>query len=994
MHFIVNCSAFLGIGLAIMLKKILGLPSPESVVDQQQRDSISKRSILMMHGIINACPVPMALNLGDKITFLNKKFTKTFGYTPRDVPDLKAWWEKACPDKAYREWVMTEWCQRLNRLSGKIPEFDPIELKIRCKNGDEKQVVAYADASPISTTGECLVVLYDVTSKIKALRAVDNAKRTLQSVIDNIPAGVFWKDENSIYLGCNAIFAREAGAPEVNDIVGKTDDQLYWSDKDASCKKGDSDVMMSGAQKTYHKEVIAQNGKTQHLKITKAPLRNADGKVSGIVGIYEDITEEKESTDALKTREEQYRTLINHAPCAIYRYKTGKRSTLKFVSDGISVITGYSQSAFMGGSKKLSDIIHPDDAKKALPEMLAKIEAHETYEVEYRISAASGETRWISDRGRATYTARGRPIFIDGIMLDITEKKAYDEKKRLSSAIVDTMGEAIIVVSKDGTILSVNGRYCDITGYSENDVIGRTVHEIKPPECTIDIASVSKGVINSGSKWAGESYCRKKCGELFPIWASVSPIGSDHEDGGADYVIIFSDVTSIKESKERLEYLASHDALTGLPNRLLFNDRLKHAIDRSSRSQSELAVIFIDLDNFKHINDTLGHGVGDDFLKIVSQRLLSCVRKEDTVARIGGDEFIIMMEHFSTSGDVAGIARKMLDAFKLPIEIDANTLDVTLSIGISMYPADGRDADTLIKHADIAMYRSKSTGKNTYNFYTPELTAQIFKRMHMLSSIKNAVASDEMTLFYQPKFSLRSKRISGFEALIRWNHKELGIVGPDSFIPIAEESGIIVQIEEWAIMSACIQMKKWVSSGLTDGLMAINISGAHFQKKDFFSRFRKIISDIDLNPKHIDIEITEGVLMREFDSVMSNLVQLKALGATISIDDFGSGYSSLSYIKKLPIERLKIDKQFIMGLPEDQNDMEITRAIVGLCGSLKLRVTAEGVETLDQLKYLYGIGCDDVQGYLLGVPSKPEDIEKKLLGKNIDDILGTEFDWS
>jgi len=423
-----------------------------------------------------------------------------------------------------------------------------------------------------------------------------------------------------------------------------------------------------------------------------------------------------------------------------------------------------------------------------------------------------------------------------------------------------------------------------------------------------------------------------------------------------------------KESQEQLERLAHHDPLTGLPNRLLFHARLQHALERGRREKARVAILCFDLDHFKNINDSLGHPAGDRLLQAVTQRLLESVREEDTVARFGGDEFTLLLEDLHDSKDAGIVAEKVLRVLARPFDLDGQEAYVTGSIGISLFPDDGQDITSLLKNADSALYQAKEHGRNNYHFYTRDLTRAAFKRLELESSLRRAVERGEFILYYQPQVDLSDGRVVGAEALVRWQHPDLGLVLPSEFIPMTESTGLIVNLGEWVLRTACAQAVTWQNEGLRAIRIAVNLSTVQVSRGGVLGTMERVLQDTGLDPRYIELEITEGLIMQQTHQTIMTLDDLTAMGVMLAIDDFGTGYSSLSYLKRLPLHRLKIDKSFVREIPDDAEDRAITRAVIALGNSLNLVVVAEGVENEIQREFLRSNGCDEAQGFLYGAP--------------------------
>jgi diguanylate cyclase (GGDEF)-like protein/PAS domain S-box-containing protein len=547
------------------------------------------------------------------------------------------------------------------------------------------------------------------------------------------------------------------------------------------------------------------------------------------------------------------------------------------------------------------------------------------------------------------------------------EHKRYEERLRLAENVFENSEEAIIVTDSANKIVSANPAFVRITGYKMEDVIGKDPRIMGSGKHDKEFFRGIWESLNRTGTWQGEIWDRRKNGEVYPKWLSISTV--KHESGGVDkYIGIFSDISELKKAEERLDYMAHFDSLTGLPNRLLLKDRTEQSIAASLRSKNQTAILFLDLDNFKNINDSLGHNFGDALLQAVSERLKNALRKSDTIARIGGDEFIILLSDIEGSDDVAMMARRLAESMREPFELQNRTQNITTSIGISLYPNDGSDYDTLIKNADTAMYRAKEVGRNTYQFFTQEMNDRVFERLFMENNLRRAIEREEFMLYYQPQVDIATGEIIGIEALIRWQHPEMGLVPPARFIHIAEESGLIVPIGEWVLHAAGMQNKKWQKAGLPAVPIAVNLSAVQFRQGNLLEIIQKAIREADIDPHYLELEITEMVVMRNVKEAVEIMQKMKTMGLKLSIDDFGTGYSSLNYLKQFPIDKLKIDQSFVRDITIDPNDAAITLAVISMAHSLGLRVIAEGVETAEQLAFLKKHRCDEIQGYYISKP--------------------------
>ena len=561
---------------------------------------------------------------------------------------------------------------------------------------------------------------------------------------------------------------------------------------------------------------------------------------------------------------------------------------------------------------------------------------------------------------------------------DVTEDRQHKEQLLLMASVFENTIEGIMVTDAQVAIEKVNPAFTAITGYSEEEATGKTPAFLQSGRhATVFYEAMWKDLHESG-RWSGQIWNRRKNGEAYAQWMSVAAI-RDREGKTRQYVAVFHDITDIRNKEEKIKYQAEHDPLTGLPNRALFYDRLAMNLARARRNKEMLAVLFLDLDNFKHTNDTLGHAMGDLLLKEVAARLIRCLRTEDTVARVGGDEFLIILPELSLKRQCSEAASRIINSISSPFNIEGHELHVGASIGITLYPLDGEDRETLVKNADMAMYRAKEQGKNNYQLFTPELHARVVHRVEMEYSLRMALANQEFTMEYQPKVRLDSGQVVGMEALIRWLRPELGRLAPGEFIPYAEETGLILPIGEWVLRTSCSQTEVWRRAGFPELTVSVNLSPRHFLSETLVSVVEEILSETGLPPSCLELEITELAVMDEVEQAIKTMRKLADLGVGLIMDDFGTGYSSLAHLKRFPISALKIDRSFIQYIPERGDDMAIAEAIIHMGRSLNLRVVAEGVETQVQLDFLRNLKCDEIQGYLFSPPLSADEFEKILV---------------
>ena len=560
---------------------------------------------------------------------------------------------------------------------------------------------------------------------------------------------------------------------------------------------------------------------------------------------------------------------------------------------------------------------------------------------------------------------------------DITDRKRHDEKLQLLASVFESTIEGIIVTDPTGKILQVNPAFSAISGYRPEEALGENPRILQSGRHGDDFYREMWESLEYRGRWSGQLWNRRKNGEAYPQWLSISAI-KDSRGRTVNYVGIFHDITDIKHKEERIKHRAEHDPLTGLPNRALFYDRLHMSVARARRNKEMVALLFMDLDNFKDVNDSLGHAVGDLLLKEVAKRLVSTLRSEDTVARLGGDEFTAILPDTSGRQEGTQAAGRIIEAISAPINIGEHELHVGVSIGITLYPLDGRDSETLVKNADMAMYRAKNAGRNNYQVFSPNMNAEALKRLEMDRALRKALERQEFVLYYQPKVNLETGRMFGMEALVRWDRPGLGRFAPPDFIPWAEQSGLTARIGEWVLKTACRQTKAWHKAGYDFLDVAVNLSPRHFIAKNLVEMVWEALKESGLPPHHLELEFTESAVVEDVEEAIRIMEDLREMGVRLYMDDFGTGYSSLAFLTRFPIHALKIDRSFVQDIPDNKNDIAIATAIVSMARSLGLQVVAEGVETEAQLRFLHSLECDAIQGYLYSPPLPPEELEKLL----------------
>jgi diguanylate cyclase (GGDEF)-like protein/PAS domain S-box-containing protein len=581
------------------------------------------------------------------------------------------------------------------------------------------------------------------------------------------------------------------------------------------------------------------------------------------------------------------------------------------------------------------------------------------------------EFQWSQDAERVRFwEARILPRDREEVLMvvrEITQRKKQDTQLRLWAKVFEGSNEAIMITDGDLHIISVNRAYQTMMGFTEAEVVGVDTKTVGAKLHTHSFFRNLVSVLKEQGHWQGELSNQRKNGEIFPSWYSISLV-SNAQGEPENYIAIFNDITEFKNSRAQIDFLAHHDNLTGLPNRVLLNDRLEMAINTATRQSEKVGVLFIDLDRFKNVNDSLGHSVGDQLLIEAAKRLSSTVRTGDTVSRLGGDEFVVLFPKVKDEANLADLTIKLRDVLQHPYSIGGISLHITPSIGIAVFPDDGDSVNTLIKNADAAMYLAKEKGRNNYQFYTPLLNSRTLDRLKLESDLRLALDEGGFELHYQPQIFAHSGNLWGAEALVRWRHPERGLVSPADFIPLAEETGLIIPLGEWVFAEAARQVTAWRKQGLPNLVVSVNISAVQFRKDNFVERIKTILKEEGALASSLELELTESILMHDMESSIATLKYLRELGFRIAIDDFGTGFSSLNYLRRLPVNVLKIDQSFVREMLAEQASLAIVESIISLAHSLGKETIAEGVETQAELDVLTERGCQLMQGYYFSKP--------------------------
>ncbi|MCB2254259.1 EAL domain-containing protein [Pseudomonas chlororaphis] len=639
----------------------------------------------------------------------------------------------------------------------------------------------------------------------------------------------------------------------------------------------------------------------------------------------------------------------------------------------IKELFGLEPEFVRGMLSHLKPLLHPEDLpllKRALVEHLKG--RTEDYLVEYRVRHGDGHWMWIEDRGRAVERgAGGRVLRMVGTRRDISAGKQQEEQRRLSAMVFEAASEGIVILDPDYVLLAVNQAFSRVTGYQIEDMLGRNLVDLP---CSRDARrhySMIHQALEQHGSWQGELVEARKNGELYPQWLQLNVV-RDSRGKVSHMVGFFADLSARRESEERMRYLTHYDELTGLANRSLFRERLRDAHQRVRQGGRSLALVHINLDRFKLLNDSLGHDIADQLLQKMARRLVSALPEADTIARLSGDEFAVLFDAYGNLSSLARVATRLSAKLRLPITVEGHELVVNASMGISMLPDSAREIPALVSQANIAMQHAKHLGGNNFQFYTASLQASTLERLQLENQLRKAIEERQLKVFYQPKLCLATGRLNAAEALVRWDHPGMGRVPPGDFIGLAEETGLIGPIGEFVLRQACWQACDWQRQGLPAIRVSVNLSVHQLRQGKLVSLVRNVLQESGLAPQLLELELTESHLLDGVEHIISTFRQLRELGVKLAIDDFGTGYSSLSYLKRIPVDYVKIDQAFIRGLGEGGADAAITRAIITMAHGLSLKVVAEGVEHPGQLAFLKEQKCDEVQGYLVSRPVEAE----------------------
>ncbi len=916
-----------------------------------------------------------------RFLYVNEQASRTLGYTREELLSMGVY---DIDPKRPR----SSWNERWNQIKKeRALHFETIHLK-----KDGSSVPMEMSLNYLSFAGREYNVAFglDISERKRAENELTRSYNLTRTIIDSVNDSISLIDVRDFTIvAVNNAFLTKYGYSEQSEIAGKHCYQITHNRADVCSPPDDICPLIETVKTKDHFSAdhvhYDRQGRKIYVEVSTSPIRDQAGNVVQVVHVQRDITERKRAEDALRISEARFRNLfkqsvlsmqilspdgrtleVNHAFEELWGMKLDALRGYNILTDrqlSARGIMPYIQKAFAGEASEIP------------------VSFYDPSEIDH-----SGKSRWVK---AFVYPVKAGAEAVHQVVLmhwDVTEmveaQQALVASENRFRAFFESVAVGTVQIdAKTGKFLRTNQRFCDITGYGCDEIRSMTFHDLThPDDRKVDLKRFRKLLDGVESVYETEKRYVRKDGGI--VWVHVSASLVRDANGRPLHTVgVVQDVSQRKKMEDEIRHMAQHDVLTGLPNRRLFIDILNVELALTRRHGAKLGILFLDLDRFKEINDTLGHAVGDELLKQIAGRFRNTIRTSDTVARIGGDEFNIVLTNVIRTEDIADISRKIVESFREPVFLAGRELQITTSIGISIYPDDSEDVNSLLRYADIAMYHAKATGRNRYAFFNPAINVRSLDRMKFENYLRHTIARDELLIRYQPEIDIATGKIVCVEALVRWRHPELGMLRPEKFIPVAEETGYIVAIDDWVLQKSCEQLKLWTAAGLDSFCLTVNVSARQFQSPALVDTVSRILQDTGTDPRRLVLEVTEGTAMSDIERTRSTMQKLADMGVRISIDDFGTGCSSLNYLKRLPVERLKIDNSFIQDIATDADDRAIVLAISAMAHSMKMKVTAEGVETEEQLALVRNAGCEQMQGNLFSEPVSAEEFGRLVEAK-------------
>ena len=846
-------------------------------------------------------------------------------------------------------------------------------------NGQRTWIETYK--SPVSMHDKLIGTVgfaRDISDRKRTEAALEQERSLLKTLVNAMP-DLFWiKDPEGRFIACNTRFESVLGHAEA-EIIGKTDHEFLPKDLADFFRDNDRKAI-AASQPTTNEEWVtfASDGHRELLETIKTPVYDSRGHLLGVMGLGRNITQRVQAEQGRKELLERLQKLAAHVPGFIYQYHlhTDGTASFPYASGGMADVYGVHPTDAPDGSFLATRTIHPDDLPGFRESIAESARTLSEWKREYRAVLADGSIRWLKGQSSPQREPDGSTLW-HGYVYDVTEERANHDRLALAASAFANSYDGIMITDADNRITEVNPAFTRITGYKAADVMGQSPRILGSGRQGSAFYAAMWQQLQTEGHWSGEVWNRRKTGELYAEILSIAAVKGD--DGHlSHYLAVFSDITRLKAHEAELAHIAQYDMLTGVPNRRLLGDRMKVALARARRDQLSLAVCVLDLDGFKEVNDQHGHEVGDQLLIEIAQRLQTVLREDDTLARLGGDEFVLLLSNLRHPEESHGVLDRMLRGISQPIRIREAEVQVSASIGVTLYPQDDADADTLLRHADQAMYTAKQEGKNRYHLFDAEFDKQLKTHLEQLQRLQQALLNNELVLHYQPKVNLQTGDVIGAEALMRWQHPELGLRPPGQFLHVVTGQPLDIALGEWAIETVLSQMETWQKSGIALDI-SVNISADHLLSDGFAEALAAALArHPDVAPHRLELEILETAAIGDMTSASQVLAACRALGVKFALDDFGTGYSSLAYFRSLPVDLIKIDQSFVRDMLDDPNDLGIVDSVVRLAGAFNRPVIAEGVETLDHGAALMLMGCQLAQGYGVARPMPASDLPRWL----------------
>jgi diguanylate cyclase (GGDEF)-like protein/PAS domain S-box-containing protein len=938
------------------------------ITEKQRREVALRQSEEQYRLLFEANPVPMWIFARSTLRFLavNNAAIEQYGYSKQEfmtmkIMDIRP--EEEIPHMLRETATCPPGLQKRGFWKHRKKNLSTLDVEI---------VSHHLDFQGIDSV---LVAAHDMTERQRAEQAVQLAEEKYRAIFENSVIGMFQGTPDGRFISVNRAFALMFG-------YDSTEEMLTETPKTAESRLVDPSLLAGWFQQMKEHcvvreaevEIYRKDRTTKWVRGSLRALRDASGNIVLHEGTVQDITDRKRAEQSLLDSESRYRALFEDSADANWLIEQNR---IQCCNSAALQMFGYTSADPVMTAADISPLNQPDGrlSQIARAQNLAAALLHGQERFEWLHRRKNGDT-FPADVYLTALTLSGRPMLMATVR-DITESNRAKESLLLKTALLEAQTEAtidgILVVDESNRIVLLNKQFGIDFGIPDellnkrDDLLLRkyTMDQVENPAAFIEKITY----LNSNRDEKSRDELRMKNGKIFERYSAPLVDARGQYRGRIWY---HRDITDRKVAEQRIEFLAYHDVLTELPHRALLQDRLDHALADARRRNEKVALLFLDLDRFKAINDSFGHSLGDLALQVVAKRLKDCVREQDTVARVGGDEFLILMNSVKDAADVAITAKRIMDAMSADFIIQGHSLNVGCCIGVSMFPDHGADGGTLIKNADAAMYFAKEHGLGSVRFFTHELNVQAVERLTMDKDLQLALDRDEFFLMYQPQVEIESGRITGFEALLRWQHPQKGLIPPDTFISIAENDGLILPIGEWVLRTACAQARKWQNDGLPAVAVAVNVPAVQFRQEGFCALIRRVLEETGLSAEYLELELTESLLLSSAEATLSILQELKEMGLRLAIDDFGTGYSSFRYLKQFSIDKLKIDRSFVRDVAISCNDAAIANAIISMAKSLGLRVIAEGVENDAQMSFMREHGCDEIQGYYFSRPLSVE----------------------